>query len=55
VVDADRGPHGRVSAADLVEGQRHGPRAAPYSGTAGRVDNSRVAVFLTYAAPRGLS
>ena len=24
-----------------------------YSGTAGRVENSQVAVFLTYAAPRG--
>ncbi len=24
-----------------------------YSGTAGRVENSQVAVYLTYAAPRG--
>ena len=25
----------------------------PYSGTAGRIENSQVAVYLTYAAPRG--
>ena len=24
-----------------------------YSGTAGRIENSQVAVYLTYAAPRG--
>jgi SRSO17 transposase len=24
-----------------------------YSGTAGRIENSQVAVFVTYAAPRG--
>jgi SRSO17 transposase len=38
---------------DLKEGHRQRRVQRQYSGTAGRIENCQVAVFLTYAAPGG--
>jgi len=51
------GIRGRVLAADetgfLKKGRMYGRRGRQYSGTAGRVENCQVGVFLAYAAPDG--
>jgi SRSO17 transposase len=38
---------------DLKKGTRTAGVQRQYTGTAGRIENSQVAVYLTYAAPRG--
>src|SRR5947199_9161295 len=38
---------------DLKKGTRSAGVQRQYTGTAGRIENAQVAVFLTYAAPRG--
>jgi SRSO17 transposase len=37
----------------LKKGQHSAGVARQYSGTAGRVENCQIGVFLTYASPRG--
>ena len=50
-------PHGAILVIDetgfLKKGTRSAGVARQYSGTAGRIENCQIGVFLTYASPRG--
>src|SRR4051812_46546334 len=56
VIDAFADPHAVLvvdETGDVKKGVHSVGVQRQYSGTAGRIENAQVAVFLTYAAPRG--